>query len=298
MKKILQPVIRMSACALMLTLSSMTGAWAQKLNNIQQGSVRAPAKVKIDAKLNEWPDTLQAYNRTTDLFYTIANDENNLYLVMKSTSQATSSKIIGGGINFTINTTNGKKKQKDDPAFVIKFPIVDMANLQNMIMQRMRSQNGQPQPLDSEAVANIRRDLIKSIKQIGLSGFKDISDSSISIYNEYQIKAAVDIDNKNNLIIEIALPLKYLHISANTSLAYNIRLNGIQLNFRGAGQAPPQGGFQGGGNGGGFQGGGGNFGGGRGNFGGGGGMPRGMGNMAAMLSPTDFSGKYTLASKK
>jgi hypothetical protein len=290
LKKNIQLVIRMSACVLMLTLSSMPGAWAQKkLKGAQENSVWAPAHVKVDGHLNEWPDTLQGYNKATALFYTIANDENNLYVVMKSVNRMNSSKIIGGGIDFTINTTD-KKKKKQAGDFVIKYPIVDMANLQGMIMQRMRPQNGPPQPLDSAAAADIRRQLISSIKEIGLEGFKDIPDSSISIYNDYQIKAAIDIDSKNTLAIEMAIPLKYLHISANTTLFYNIKLKGLQLNFPNGMPQPPRG----------FQGGNGGFpGGGRGNFGGGGGgMPRSMGDIAAILSPTDFSGKYTLAANK
>lgn len=290
LKKNLQTVFRTTAYALVFTLISVS-VRAQKLSNVQQGSVRAPAKVKVDGKLNEWPETFQAYNKATALFYTIANDGETLYLVMKSANKANSSKIIGGGINFTINAGN-KKKDKEKDAFVIKFPIVDMANLQGMIMQRMRPQNGPPQPLDSAAVAGIRKQIISSIKEIGISGFKDIPDSLISIYNEYQIKAAIDVDSQNNAIVEIAIPLKYLHMAGNnTAFNYNIRLNGLQLNFGGgnAGFRPPAGGFQGGGgmpNGGG------------GGFQGGGGMPRGMGDMAAMLSPTDFSGTYTLSPEK
>lgn len=289
MKKSFQTIIKATIYVLLFTLTSISVQAQKKLNSVQEGSVLAPPKVKIDAKLNEWPETFQAYNKATSLFYTMANDNDNLYLVMKSTDKANSSKIIAGGIKFSIYTSNSKK-DKDKGAFVIKYPIIDMANLQGMIMQRMRPQNGgAPQPMDSAAIANIRKQMISSIKEIGLSGFKDIPDSLISIYNEYNIKTAIDVDAQNNLTIEMAIPLKYLQTSGNlTAFNYNIQLNGLQFNFpRGAGGGVPQpGGFQGGG--GGFQGGGGFA---------GGGMPRGMDNIAALLSPTYFSAKYILATK-
>lgn len=273
-------------------------AYSQKLNAVQDGSVWAPLGVKIDGKLNEWGDTFQAYNNATDIFYTMANDDANLYLVIKSTNQANNNKILGGGIDITINTA-GKKKDKD--AFVIGFPVVDVASLRAQVMQGMRAMRGGPggpQQPDSAAIATMRKNAVSAAKQIKLWGFvKDVPDSLISIYNEYGIKARADFDNKGNLVVELAMPLKYLHLSTegDASFAYNIKLPGIQI------QAifPEAAAFAGGppGGGGGFGGGGGGFGGG----GGGGGMPqggnipRGMADFASMLSPTDFWGKYTLA---
>ena len=101
--KLLQIIIKPGITALLLAGLSLP-VCAQKLNNVQDGSVWAPANIKIDGKLNEWDDSFKAYNKTTDVFYTISNDEKNLYLVIKSANQVISNKIIGGGINFTVNT--------------------------------------------------------------------------------------------------------------------------------------------------------------------------------------------------
>lgn len=40
---------------------------AQKLPNLQQSSMRAPANIKIDGKPIEWGQ-YQAYNRATEIF--------------------------------------------------------------------------------------------------------------------------------------------------------------------------------------------------------------------------------------
>jgi hypothetical protein len=287
-----------------LLLSSISlSAYSQKLNTIQEGSVWAPANIKVDAKLNEWDDTFQAYNKTTEVFYTISNDDKNLYLVLKSTDPLNNNKIVAGGINFTINKT-GKKKDKD--AYVIVFPLVDMAAMRNQIIAMGTSGGGgRGGDMDSAAVSNLRKQALKMVKDIKLIGFTDIPDSVISIYNEYGLKAAIDYDVKGNLTCEMSIPLKYLHLvtADNSEFNYNIRLNGLDINalFPGAGAM-----FAGGGAGGaGGFGSGGGRGGGGGGFGGGGGagssmsgIPTSMMQMQTMISPTDFWGKYTLAKKK
>lgn len=264
---------------------------ALKAQSVQEGSVWAPANIKIDAKLTEWNNTLQAYNRTTLLNYTIANDEKNLYLVIKSSDPANNNKITAGGITFTINTA-GKKKDKD--AFVVTYPVISRASRRGQF--RQRGSTGRP---DSAAISNMRTQLLSTAKEINLTGFKDITDSTISIYNEYGIKAAVGYDANGSFIYELALPLKLLGLTpeSNKEIAYNIKVNGFQFGGRnrqdnGDGQ-DNGGGFGDGGagrrNGGGFGGGG--------NRGGGGGFGGGNFNMQDMFSPTDFWGKYSLAKK-
>src|SRR5471030_539366 len=52
---------------------------AKKLPDIQPTDLYAPSNIKIDGKTTEWEDKFQAYNRATDVFYTVANDNNNFY---------------------------------------------------------------------------------------------------------------------------------------------------------------------------------------------------------------------------
>src|SRR5476651_547845 len=227
------------SAAILLFLGLTTAVYSQKLNTVQQGSVWAPANIKIDAKLKEWDDTFQAYNKVTEVFYTVSNDDKNLYLVIKSTDPINNNKIIAGGINFTINTTN-IKKEKD--AYMVIFPLVDMAAMRNNIMT-MRSSGGNNGEPDSVAVANMRRQALKTVKEIKLKGFdtKDVPDSVISIYNDFGVKAAIDYDIKGNLTCEMAIPLKYLHLTTSDAkeFSYNIKLNGLDINaiFPGAGAA-------------------------------------------------------------
>lgn len=238
------------------------------------------APVKIDGKLNEWQDTLQAFNRTVFLGYTIANDEKNLYMAIKSSDQVNSNKILAGGITCSVNT-EGKKKDKD--AFIVTFPVVNTSPARQTAQrgpggQRSAGQ-GQMQGLDANTVAR-RRQQLSQFREIKVSGFKEITDTLISIYNEYGIKVAADYDNEGSLIYELAVPLRLLNMTSDSKgeIAYNIKVNGRQFAMRG---------FNGGnvvtGSSGDFRGGG--FSGARG----------GSGSSVSMFDAVDFWGKYFLA---
>lgn len=271
-----------------------------KLPNVQTAN-STPPPVKVDGDLKEWNNTFQAYNKQTKLFYTISNDNQSLYLIVKSTDLPTSNKIVAGGISFVINT-DGKKKDKD--AFSLTYPVVTRAGGQGGGGGGRGGFGGGGAPgnrnaaPDSATVAAQHKQTIDAAKEIKVLGFKDIADSLVSVYNEYGLKAAIGYDAAGSYTYELAVPLKLLNITPGSAkdMAYHITVNGITANF-----TPRDGGGQGGGNGGGQGGGGaggGGFGGG-GNGGRGGQMGGGMGGPGGsdMFAPTDFWGMYSFAKK-
>src|SRR4051812_27283145 len=96
------------AAAILFFAGINPSAQAQKTTNIQETAVWAPDNIKVDGKLNEWNDSFQALNKATQVYYTLANDDKNLYLVIRSANQNSANKIVAGGLNLTINNT-GKK---------------------------------------------------------------------------------------------------------------------------------------------------------------------------------------------
>ncbi|MBE9661908.1 hypothetical protein IRJ16_08420 [Mucilaginibacter myungsuensis] len=302
--------------ALLIAATGMV--YGQKLPSTQEASVWAPVGVKVDGKLTEWnPDPLskldgfgkaegkledvnsyfKALNKTVNVYYTMSNDENNLYLVVKSAIDQNNMKIMAGGITLAINT-NGKKNEKD--AYSVTFPIVNRGAGRGQRPQGagggqrggggQGGGGGQRQAPDSAQIAEMRKQQIANIKDLRVLGFKEITDTLVSIYNEYGIKAAANFDEKGLLFYELSIPLKLMGIAPGAKeFAYNIKANGLTFGPQGGPGGPPGGGGGFGGN----RGGGGGFGGGRGGGGGGGGF-----NMQDMMSATDFWGKYTLAKKQ
>lgn len=277
MKRSLYPL---NAILCILIAGIFNAAFAQKVSNVQQGSVTAPAGLKIDGKLTEWGPALQAYNKSTKLWYTLANDDQDIYVAIRSTDAANINKILAGGISLTINTA-GKKKDKD--AFIITYPVVSGGGRG---MVRGRRSSGQDAPDSAEILAQ-HKQALAACKEISAIGFKEITDTLISIYNEYGIKAAANFDDKGNFVYELAIPFKMLQLSAGSpiEIAYHVKVNGIQL-----GGNPDMIKIGGGGGGSlrisGDGGGGGGFGGFR---------EKDDSNINDMMSPTDFWGKYTLA---
>ncbi len=297
--------------AFLLLFSGLKMFGQAHLKDVQATSVWSPATVKIDGNLNEWEDSFQAYNKSTKLFYTLSNNDQYLYLALTSTDANNNTKIVAGGITLTVNTA-GKKKDKN--AFILTFPVITRA-ARGLRGQRVGGGRGgaggqsQAAGTDSAAILAARKQLVTSSKEIKVFGFKDITDTLISIYNEYGIKTAIGYDALGNYNYELAIPLKLLDISSTNTkeIAYNIKVNGLQVSSNNsfrvtnvAGDAAAGGGGFGGGRGG--AGGGGGRGGAGGGTGGAGRGGSGAGRSTNLdyedlTSPTDFWAKYTLAKK-
>ncbi len=273
------------------------GLKAQRTPDIQTTALSAPSNLKIDGKAGEWGETFAADNKRTSLLYSLANDDKNLYLVIKGVGTANINKIMAGGITFNVNT-DGKKKEKE--SLSITYPLVKRATRgqgggRQGMGQAAGAQarggfggGGQNRPQlttaqrDSASLVNHKTQLA-TVKEIKISGFKSITDTLISIYNEYGVKTVASFDAKGALIYELAIPLTLLELSIDKpkEFVYQLKVNGLVMA-----------GFGGGG--------GGNNGGGRvvmGAGGGGGNFGSGGNNMQDIMSPTDFWGKYTLLKK-
>jgi len=248
--------------------------FAQKLPKIQEASLRIPDNVKIDGKSTEWDNKFQAYNNSTDIFYTIANDDEKLYLIIQATDPIIIRKIIAGGITLTINSTGDKK----DKGVAITYPIFEKKNWpiinwkNKPKVTNKTTDNGKL--LDSFMYAGNKQlaDKSKEIKVFGIKGL----DTLISVYNEDGIRAASLFDHQIAYTYELAVPLKYLALSGDdqNKFSYNIRVNGSE-SIEGATVKHIEGGTL---------------------------VTGGNGSISAvdaqyMLDPTDFTGSYILAKK-
>src|SRR5690606_26565773 len=70
---------------------------------------------------------------------------------------------------------------------------------------------------------------ILQLREIKVSGLKGISDSMISIYNEYGIKSKLTFTNEV-LVGEVSIPLDLVELnSTNGMFTHQIRLNGVPI---------------------------------------------------------------------
>src|SRR5471030_1710537 len=87
-------------------LISATVGHSQKLPKVQQESVYAPVNIKIDGTAAEWSYKYKAFDLKNNIFYTISNDDKNLYLIVHTSEPNTINKIYCGGISFIITSAN------------------------------------------------------------------------------------------------------------------------------------------------------------------------------------------------
>ncbi len=231
-------------------LGSFVTANAQKLPNIQNTSLRAPANIKIDGKATEWHNKFLAYNKATDVYYSMANDDDKLYLVVQATDPAIINKIIGGGITLTIQKS-GKKTDKD--GISITYPIFDKKSRpyvhssqivgnsiltvsgddvtimpRNSVDGARAAKPADPKEFQGDSIMAIyNKRLENNSKYIGVTGIKGI-DSLISVYNTSDVKTAELFDSKIVYTYELAVSLTQLGLSVSdgTKFAYHITING------------------------------------------------------------------------
>lgn len=222
--------------ATLIFLALTIAANAQKLPNVQQGSVLAPANIKIDGKLTEWNNQLHAYNHATDIFYTLSNDDDNLYLTVQATDPGIIRKIMSGGVCLTIQPS-GKKTDKDGMRVVypVIMPTVSKVGggvvMVGTVKRNATSDNEHLTEKEADSVMTERnRQFNQKAKWIGALGFKNL-DSLISVYNEDGLKAAGRYDNKGAFTCEVAISLKLLGLSIGNpaKFSYHILLNGVSL---------------------------------------------------------------------
>lgn len=170
-----------------------------------------PTEVKIDGKNTEWGEDLAYHNSDNNIHYTISNDKENLYLVIKTNDEKQQNNIIFGGVTFSIDTKGRKKK-----AYTVTFPekLVPLTNI----------------PLNTPEQKRASASKINGNRKIGIKGFKkDIDEDELYPGNGYRIQTALNFDNNGYLIYEEAIPLYLFHADGqdNSEWSYNIMLDAV-----------------------------------------------------------------------
>ncbi len=177
----------------------------------------APAGLSIDGKASEWPKPLTFYNNDAKLFYTIANDSNNLYVVINVPDQVSQMKIMRAGFTFSVNPT-GKKKIVSS----ITFPLLG---------------EDAPEVVESQNQRNSvewKRSILQNAKQISVEGLTGVPDGIMPVKNDKQIASAASLDEQGNLVCELAIPLQYLGLAINNDkpIAYRFKVNPLNRDDR------------------------------------------------------------------
>jgi len=227
------PIKLALSALLMIAFSLLVNA--QKLPDKQPfAGVLAPTNIKIDGKATEWNDAFHAYNEANRIWYTVSNDDKNVYLIVRTKGLFGNEKIMMGGLTFTVRSAKVKTNKDKDAKYVsVTFPVMENPeDLKTIIVssekyRRLRNDiTGNQKSIDSLQFA-INKTAGTVFKEMQVLGIKGV-DSVISIYNETGIHAAASFSNKIEYTYELAIPLKYLEntINSDGKFSYNIKQNG------------------------------------------------------------------------
>lgn len=267
---------------------SSTSLYAQKTDPDADVNLWVQQPIKVDGVSDEWHEPLNNYNTATKLAFALANDQQNLYIIIESLDEVTTGKLMSGGLTLDINTA-GKKK--------------DGIKLNFLGMNQPPAPHEQNDTL-SHPDTGTNEFEHGGVHTIQVSGFKNIPDGSLAMPNKDGISVAAAFNKQRDYICELAIPLNQLGLKGNETkaVAYNIKINsGVEHHHREtpAGEGSGGGGHgmsggKGGGMGGGMRGGGG---GGRhgGGMGGGKGARSSAGGNDQLTAAADFWIKYELA---
>jgi hypothetical protein len=237
---------------IMLTAFSLCNAQSQPA----QAKLQAPpANIIIDGDIKEWGDSLRYYNAEKKINYSLANNKDTLYMAIRTNDRTEQERILRAGLTFSIDT-KGKKKE----SYSLTFPLDLNGSIPLSAIQK--DDNGDVSQQERDELTQERLTTLRGIRVVGFD--KDIEGDMITTSNTYGIQMAINYDDKDYLVCEAAIPLKFFHADDLTKneWAFNFKINGVTrpASNKGSDQEGP-----------------GNVGGGGGGFGGGGGRGGGRG---------------------
>jgi len=283
-----------------LLLSVAVSSFAQSEQH-SSNMASAPGKISIDGNLNDWGDSLRYYNPEKKLNYTLANDQQNLYLAIRFNDRMEQERIMRAGLTWSVNP-KGKKKD----TYSLTFPVAEQNGGQMSALLKPDNSDTAPEQRERMDRDEMRKASLTQLRNMKVTGFKDIDYDIITTTNSYGFKAALNFDDDGNLTYEAAIPLKFFDADdiKKNEWAFNIKVNGISRpsgsngdgrESRGMGAG---GGRMGGGMGRGGMGGGTGMAGGRGGMGRGGmrgGNPSGDFDRSVLTKSEDFWEKFYLS---
>lgn len=262
---------------LLLTLPAATllGSCAQKAVPTDTGKAsdakavvasRVPSRFVatppvIDGKATEWTDSLQ-YDANSHLQYQVLNDARTVYVRLKAADMPTQAKMAYLGMVVWLDSTGRNQQQLG-----VKFPLpIDLSTIKGPAERPAGAMGPTAAERQEEHLSRLRG-IITSANQMELLNYRGskepvLTDSEAKI----GVKSAIGLDARNNLIYELAVPMRLLYRRVPALATGQVATVGVWI----AGQRPkpapgsqqsdmsvvgPQGGGMGGYGGGGMRGG-------------------------------------------
>lgn len=160
----------------------------------------------IDGKATEWTDSLQ-YDANSHLQYQVLNDARTVYVRLKAADMPTQAKMAYLGMVVWLDSTGRNQQQLG-----VKFPLpIDLSTIKAPIERPAGAMGPTAAERQEEHLTRLRG-IIAGAREMELLNYRGskepvLTDSEAKI----GVKAAIGLDARNNLIYELAVPLRLLY---------------------------------------------------------------------------------------
>ena len=162
--------------------------------------------IDIDGKNKEWSSPLPNYDKNTGINYSVANDVNNLYFILRITDVSTIKQITQNGLEIWINKY-GKKKKITGVTFPLPMKTMEVQKRDRPAEQQGESPEMRPK-MGQEMNPGIKPEMNRKgplpNKELMLTGF--LINNGIQPVLGCRVRAAAAIDDSGCLIYELAVP--------------------------------------------------------------------------------------------
>jgi hypothetical protein len=192
----------------------LIGAGCSSSRNSQSGdnipaSTPLQQPLTIDGSDKDWTKPLPGFSKTENIGYEIANDAENLYVLISTKDPLEQQKIIEGGMTVWINT---KADKTQSTAMGIGYPL-DSRNDPDRNLLNEAQPNRQPKHVTLEDKKDFALYGFGAASEVGNYAYADDS-------NPQGIRMRVDFNNAGELIYEAAIPLITLYPGHNPTASY------------------------------------------------------------------------------
>ncbi len=255
---------------LILIIAGMAGVSAcHTVSNVS--SNYRDESIVIDGKLDEWKEDAN-YARSSNLYYSVNHDEENLYVGLMVKDDMVQRKILMFGLTLWVDTTGGKGQMRG-----VRYPIPSEKRRE---VERSSAGESDLPERARRAIPKDSRTVIGPavMDKITLLGFNDIEEETVSIAENTGIEVRMQRQKMIGLTYEAKIPADMIYaddVLRGKDLSLGIITGHLELPDRNSGLLSP-GGMGPGGGGGMYPGRGGQR----------GGMDRGRGNMEELRKST------------
>jgi hypothetical protein len=163
----------------------------------------------IDGLDSEWAKPLPGFSKTENFGYEIANDAQNLYILISTKDVLEQQKMIQGGMTVWINT---KADKSQGGAVGIGYPL-DSRNDPDRNLMNEAQPNRAPKSVTLQDKKDYALYGFGAASEVGNFDYADDS-------NPQGIKMRMDFNNTGELIYEASIPLTTLYPGHNPNSSY------------------------------------------------------------------------------